>query len=172
MLKSCVVTGENVEKTGLIELNPENREAPSSRRTGSILLGAGLFFLVVLSDAAWNEIRSLQMLHVKHETEKSERLKSQVEFQFNQVYRALRTLVRLPAVKKIDRYGKNFDEDGKRAAQEIYNNLYNTFKVSEIYIVPEGLDPDQIDPVTGKPQEPIVTFDEFIVDTQTQAVNR
>jgi hypothetical protein len=31
--------------------------------------------------------------------------------------------------------------------------------VSEVYVVPFDLDPERIDPATGKPEEPIVMFD-------------
>jgi len=38
--------------------------------------------------------------------------------------------------------------------------------VSEIYIVQKDLDPDKVDPITGKPQAPILMFDQLITDEQ------
>lgn len=82
---------------------------------------------------------------------------------FGQVYQGLRTIARLPGVQKIDRYATNFGADSRKAVQEIYNNLASNVAMSEVYIVPVDMDPDQIDPKTGKDQEPITTFDELIV---------
>lgn len=82
---------------------------------------------------------------------------------FQQMYQGVRTIARLPGVRSIDRYAENFSADSQTTVQEIYNNLYSNVAVSELYIVPVDLEPDQIDLNTGKPQAPITTFDEFIV---------
>jgi len=82
---------------------------------------------------------------------------------FQQMYQGIRTVARLPGVRLVDRYAKNFSADSRITVQEIYNNLYANVAVSELYIVPVDLEPDEIDPNTGKLQETIATFDEFIV---------
>ncbi len=82
---------------------------------------------------------------------------------FHAMYQGLRTIARLPGVRTIDRYALDLSADSRTTIQEIYNNLYEDVAVSELYIVPVDLDPDQIDPNTGEAQEPITTFDEFIV---------
>lgn len=79
------------------------------------------------------------------------------------IYQGLRTIARLPGTRNIDRYARNLDENTRHSIQEIYNNLFDNIALSEVYIVPVNFDPDRIDPVTGKPSEPIITFDEFIV---------
>ena len=79
------------------------------------------------------------------------------------IYQGLRTIARLPGTRNIDRYAKNLDENTRHSIQEIYNNLFDNIALSEVYIVPVDFDPDRIDPNTGKPSEPIITFDEFIV---------
>jgi len=79
------------------------------------------------------------------------------------MYQGLRTIARLPGTRDIDRYGRNLDETTRSSIQEVYNNLYDNIALSEVYIVPVDFEPDLIDPVTGKPSEPIITFDEFIV---------
>lgn len=79
------------------------------------------------------------------------------------MYQGLRTIARLPGTRFIDRYGKNLDQNTRLSIQEIYNNLYDNIALSEVYIVPVDFDPDTIDPNTGKPAEPIITFDELIV---------
>ncbi|MBS1703459.1 MAG: methyl-accepting chemotaxis protein [Armatimonadetes bacterium] len=86
-----------------------------------------------------------------------------LEGDFAQFYQGLRTIARLPGVRDIDRYAKNFNTDAKGAVQEIYNNLASNVALSEVYIVPLDLDPDKIDPVTKQGQIPITTFDELIL---------
>ena len=85
-----------------------------------------------------------------------------VESSFAHIYQNIRTISFLPSVKKIDRYGSNIDSDARLSIQQIYNNLAGDVSVSEVYIVPVDLEPDQIDPVTHKLQEPILMFDELI----------
>ncbi len=82
---------------------------------------------------------------------------------FRSIYESLRTIARLPGVRNIDRYGKSFSADSRATVQELYNNLSTSVFISEFYIVPLDLEPDRIDPQTGKLQEPITTFDNFIV---------
>ncbi len=79
------------------------------------------------------------------------------------MYEGLRTMARLPGVRSIDRYARAFDENSRRTVQEIYNNLASSVAVSEVYIVPIDMHPDEKDPNTGKLQEPITTFDQLIV---------
>ena len=81
---------------------------------------------------------------------------------FGDIYRNLRTISMVPGVRKIDRHATNLDADARESIQQIYNNLRQTVEVSEIYIVPVDLDPDKIDPVTGKKQEPIIMLDSHI----------
>ncbi|MGE3174736.1 MAG: ATP-binding protein [Planctomycetota bacterium] len=92
---------------------------------------------------------------------------------FRTMYEGLRTIARLPGVRGIDRYARDFDSNARQTVQEIYNNLATHVEMSEVYIVPLDLDPDAIDPNTGELQEPIVTFDELIVGrTAPQAAAR
>ncbi|MFQ5412270.1 MAG: hypothetical protein ACE5EC_08220, partial [Phycisphaerae bacterium] len=91
---------------------------------------------------------------------------------FDEIYRALRTVARLPGVRSIDwncrsgpmdRDGTMLDSNTRLTVQEIYNTLASDIAVSELYIVPVDLDPDGTDPKQTRPREPITTFDEFIV---------
>lgn len=90
-----------------------------------------------------------------------------IETKLNEVYRTLRTMSLLPGVRSIDRYGVNFEGDAKKTVQQLYNNAYTSIQLSEIYILPPTLDPHKLDPKTGKNEEPIVTFDELIVETHS-----
>ena len=109
------------------------------------------------------EFSASKIAYTRDSEELSKAVSLKVSNSLTQIYQGLRTIARLPSVRKIDRYAKSFDQDGKTTVQEIYNNLALNVKMSEVYIVPLDLDPDTIDPNTNLPQTPITTFDEFIL---------
>jgi signal transduction histidine kinase len=79
------------------------------------------------------------------------------------VYRALRTIARLPSVQSLDRHANNLSDDARHAMREMYLNLADSIDVSEVYVVPRGFDPQAVDPATGRVQQPSITFDDSIV---------
>lgn len=89
-----------------------------------------------------------------------------VEAALLNIYQNLRTISFIPSVRKIDRHGKNLDDDGSQSIRQIYNNLKSGVAVSEIYIVPESINPEMIDPETGKPEAPILMFDQLILSPE------
>ncbi|MGE3171206.1 MAG: ATP-binding protein [Planctomycetota bacterium] len=93
---------------------------------------------------------------------RSEAVASRYQDLFRSMYEGLRTIARLPSVRRLDR-SSELDDDARATAQEIYNNLAATVAMSEVYIVPIDFDPDARDPITGAAQEPLETFDELIV---------
>jgi methyl-accepting chemotaxis protein len=82
------------------------------------------------------------------------------------IYQNIRTIAQLPSVRSIDRHGEHLDENALLSIQQIYNNLASNVAVSEVYIVPVSLDPDAVDPKTGKPEAPILMFDQLIVGNE------
>ncbi len=90
----------------------------------------------------------------------------------DQVYQNIRTISFLPSVRKIDRRATNLDDDARKTIQEIYNNLASSVSVSEVYIVPADLDPNKTDLMTGKPEEPILMFDQLIVGRSLNPGNK
>lgn len=115
-----------------------------------------------------NDIKTLQH---SYRQEKSDEVKSvalQIEEKLNYIYQTIRTMSLVPGVRKIDRYAKNFDQDARATIQQLFNNAYINIKLSEIYLLPSALNPDHIDPVTNKSEEPIATFDEFIASGYAQ----
>lgn len=95
-----------------------------------------------------------------------------IENAFTQTYQGLRTIARMPAVRGIERYddaidfhggGSGLDAGARQVIQEIYNNLASNVAMSEVYIAPVDMAPDEIDPHTGELETPIATFDELIV---------
>ncbi len=87
-----------------------------------------------------------------------------IENKFKSIYENLRTLSYLPGVRGIDRHGTNFNEEGRITFQQIYNNLAVNLAVSEVYIVPVDLAPDRFDPITLKNEEPVMMFDQLILN--------
>ena len=90
-----------------------------------------------------------------------------IEGAFKSIHENLRTLSALPSVRDIVRHGENLSPEARGTFQQIYNNLASNVAVSEVYILPAGFDPEKLDPVTGKPEEPILMFDELIVNAGT-----
>ena len=82
--------------------------------------------------------------------------------QFTQIYQGLRTISMLPSVVNIDRQGKNLDGNARESIIQIYKNLRSNVVVSEVYVVPVGLEPEKIDPETGSLETPILMFDDEV----------
>jgi diguanylate cyclase (GGDEF)-like protein len=76
----------------------------------------------------------------------------------------LRTISLLPGVREIDRHAENLEANSKSAIQQIYNNLATQIEISEVYILPADFNPGRLDPKTGKLEEPIIMFDELIIE--------
>ena len=128
---------------------------------GVIAVGGVLVFALVYKHNA--DLAQIQASYITEKAQDTEIVAQRVERAFRDFYQGLRTMTLLPGVKSIDRYGKTFQEDTKLAVQQIYNNTYQNVTLSEVYLLPKTLDPSKIDHVTGKPEEPILTYDEFIV---------
>ena len=135
-----------------------------SLRAAGFALAIGLFATFMMDQYLTNSA----MLHATELASTDfnasfDRGKRQIERQFHRIYDSLRLLAVVPGIQKIDRYAKNFDVDARADAAAVYDNLISDVKASEIYIVPADLEPDQIDPRTGKLQTPVTTFDDEIV---------
>jgi len=87
-----------------------------------------------------------------------------IQSQIRLIADELDTISRLPAIRRIDRHATALDEDSRDTIKQIYDSLARNIDVSEVYVVPRGLDPDRIDPVTSKPEAPILMFDSEIAD--------
>lgn len=86
-----------------------------------------------------------------------------------QIYQGIRTISFLPSVRQIDRHGKTLDEDAKETILQIYNNIASAAAISEIYIVPHDIAPEEIDPATHSLQKPILMFDDMATSLHNQA---
>ena len=110
------------------------------------------------------DINTLQQDFKKTAHAESVIIAKSIEHKMNMIYQGLRTIARLPGVREINHNAKQLDSNSQQAIQEIYNNLFTNISLSEIYLVPLGFDPDRLDPKTGKPEEPVINFDELIID--------
>ncbi|MDH3741140.1 MAG: HAMP domain-containing histidine kinase [Hyphomicrobiales bacterium] len=131
---------------------------------GYVIIGivaASLFAAQYMASQREYQAAKRHFFHDGETNAKREVLK--LETAFRSIYENIRTISRLPSVTKIDRHGTNLDADDRTTIQQIYNNLATNISISEVYVVPVDFDPSRTDPVTGKPEEPIVMFDELIV---------
>lgn len=93
----------------------------------------------------------------------------QTEQALKQIYQNIRTLSMLPDVRGMDRHATNLGDSAKATIQQVYNNLWSNVSVSEIYFIPESFDPQKVDTVTGKPEEPALMFDEMVTGNAADA---
>ncbi len=126
-----------------------------------LVIGATLIVLTLLrghtqTDEAWSNYK-LQQQQSAGDQGKA------IETQIDRVYESLRTISYLPSVQDISRHAENLSADGGNAIQQVYNNLSENVAVSEIYVLPADFNPERLDPLTGKFEEPIIMYDEFVV---------
>lgn len=123
----------------------------------------GSLGFIALGYQSFIQIRLQNDIFEKETTEELLKTRSRFDEKLKLIYSGLRTIARLPGLKKINRHANNMDPNALGAIQEIYNNLATSVDISEIYIVPRSFKPDDIDPITGHLEEPILSFDEIIV---------
>ena len=113
-------------------------------------------------DVAKANYVELARVHSANET-------ARIREKLQSIYENIRTLTLLPSIQEIERHGSNLGEDDRTTIQQIYNNLANNVSVSEVYILPADFDPEKTDPTTNKPEEPILMFDELIVNASSRS---
>jgi signal transduction histidine kinase len=113
---------------------------------------------------SWRDFETLKIQYVEKSKQAALVDAQKADTALDSIYQSLRTLAALPGIRAIDRHAANLGSETRIMAQQVYNSLANSVAVSEVYIVPADLDPERIDPVTGKPEAPIVMFDELILN--------
>jgi methyl-accepting chemotaxis protein len=130
-----------------------------------ILLGAGVLAAIVFtSDAAYKT--ALSELRQK-EAANTEAMARETDAALIGIYQNIRTLAMLPDIRAMDRHATGVGENAHATIQQIYNNLWTSASVSEVYFVPASFDPAKKDPVTGRGEEPALAYDEMISDSPT-----
>jgi signal transduction histidine kinase/DNA-binding response OmpR family regulator len=125
-----------------------------------LLVGAAAIWLLILKSNA--DYDTAKKEYISSSSATSHIAAKNLENSLKQIYQNLRTISLLPSVRGVTRHAENLSSDGLSSIQQIYNNLASNVNISEVYIVPENLNPEIIDTVTGKPEEPIKMFDELI----------
>ncbi len=131
--------------------------------------------LVLTGGQFWkyrNNLESFKTLYREQKNTEVDKTVSEIDSKLSYFYQSMRTMSLLPGVKKVDRHGTNLDDDAKMSLQQLFNNAYLNIKMSEIYVIPADLDPEKIDPVTKKSEEPIITFDEFRMTLKKDEVEK
>jgi len=148
-----------------LAMAPNNAEPTGrpSHAVYSLIAAATLTLCTLVHLRERQELEQEQFQYLQEARARTAIVNEALRDAFTQIYQGIRTVARLPGVRNIDRYAQNFEGTSRQAVQEIYNNLAINVSMSEVYIVPAGMDPDQLDLKTGKPQEPITTFDELII---------
>ena len=130
-------------------------------------LAAGLVAAAAAGAVEWQTARSTDLLrddYIAKSSARAERGAKDVDQALQMIYRNLRTLASLPGMRTISRHAESLSPEARTTFQMMYNNLASSVSVSEVYIIPEDFDPGRIDPVTGKPEEPVIMFDELILN--------
>ncbi|MGE3624285.1 MAG: ATP-binding protein, partial [Bdellovibrionales bacterium] len=127
-----------------------------------ILLGlSGFLVFLILQNSERDYALALEYYR-KNSSNEANIVAGKIAGALDEIYRDARTISFLPSVRKIDRHAVTLDADAHESIQQIYNNLHAHIQISEMYLVPADLDPDRLDPVSGKPQEPMIMFDNLI----------
>jgi signal transduction histidine kinase len=130
-------------------------------------LAAGLAAAIVAGAAHWHVAQGTSLIKTEYVAKSAaevERGAKDVEQALQIIYHNLRTLASLPSMRSISRHGENLTPEARATFQMIYNNLASSVSVSEVYIIPADFDPDRVDPVTARPEEPVIMFDELILN--------
>lgn len=130
----------------------------------SLLIAIGIIFNYL------NDIEDYKKEFIAIQQNVAEKNADLISNQMLHLYQGLRTIARLPGTRQVNLNAGELDAQTKSAIQEIYNNLYSNIRLSEVYLLPRGFDPDAKDMLTGQPRKPIITFDEFIIG-RTAAIN-
>ena len=126
------------------------------------ILSVGLALVAVLEKGTASNIERAMASYKMLADQRAHQAAAALSSSLGQVYQNLRTIGLLPSVIKIDRHGAALDGDSRLAIQQIANNLMSNVAASKVYIVPDDFHPDAIDAATGKPEQPILTFDKMM----------
>ena len=127
-----------------------------------VALGGALAFAVHIKSS--KDYDSALARYQRESQSEAEQAAKNLSYSLRQMYQGIRTISLLPGVMTIDRYGKNLDANAHESIVQIYNNMVSNVAVSEIYIVPVDIEPEQVDPHTGSFGEPILMYDGKAVD--------
>lgn len=127
----------------------------------AILIASTSGYLITLE--ANNDIQTSLEHYKKESLRKSQLTAKHIQSSLTQIYQNIRTISLLPGIRGVTDKDAYIDKPTLETIQQIYNNLAYSVAVSEVYINSVDFSPQEIDPSTGKPEDPIIVFDEIIV---------
>jgi diguanylate cyclase (GGDEF)-like protein len=133
-----------------------------------VIVVVGVLAAMALHSNAQREYEAARARYLENSHASAEIAAKGVEDALRAIYENVRTLTLLPSVQKVDRWAKNLSDEGRATIQQVYNNLANNVSISEVYVLPADFDPNHIDTATGKPEEPIIMFDQLIVNARAR----
>jgi methyl-accepting chemotaxis protein len=130
-----------------------------------VLIAGALTLLIagLLAIELARHSRALDGLHRQYEDECRRQAESSamaIDRTLGRIHEGLSTLARLPGVRRALEARAAPQGDALVTIQELYNSLAGDVAMSEVYLVPAGMDPDGADAAL---REPIATFDELIL---------
>lgn len=114
-----------------------------------------------------DDIELLQNQYHTEQDTKSRGHAQQIQSTFQQIHQGLQMIANLPGVRRIPatgitflKKGKQWDADTSQGIQQVFGTLYDDHGISEICLSLNSMQPDELDPATGKPWVPIASFDQ------------
>jgi len=126
----------------------------------------GTIIIGLLLGVTWeyhNEINNARENYLHEQHLYSVEISNNLTFHFNELYRGLRTITRLPAIKKLEQYTLDFDLNARMVVQELYNNIATTSSLSEVYITPVDFNAEKAHQTLLSGTDPNIMFDQLIV---------
>jgi signal transduction histidine kinase len=130
----------------------------------SVIIAVALGLIYTVEHRAQLEYESAREEFIEKSRDSTRLDLQKIQLSLGIIQENIRTLAALPSVRHIDHHGKNLSDEARVTIQQIYNNVASSVSISEVYIVPIDLDPDRVDPVTHRPEVPILKFDELILN--------
>ena len=130
----------------------------------SVIIVIAMALLYAANEQAEEQYKTVRQNYIETARASARSDMQKLDVAMRSIYENIRTLASLPSVRTIERHGQNLSDEAHVTFQHIYNNLAAGVAVSEVYILPINLEPEKIDPVTLKPEEPILMFDQLIVN--------
>ncbi len=128
----------------------------------TIVLCSTLILVLLTFQSYNNQLKFLKNEFVQSKQKESKDVSKNMSTQFKYIHQLIKSIAAFSSIQQIDRHAKNFTEENRNSLRQLYRYAYLNVALSEIYIVPKDLNPEKIDPFTGKPEEPILMFDDFI----------
>jgi signal transduction histidine kinase len=129
----------------------------------SIVLITDLILFVLIVQVFFHQLKFLEQKYIIENQRSVEIVRLKISERISDVYDMLRLISRQPEVMELNKTNKTLSVAVKKGIQEVYNTIYSKFKVSEVYFVDKDFNPNLINSITGKKEEPLISFDEFIV---------